>query len=493
MSTGNSKKAKSSQLERLFSLMGIHTVYGYFFTGYYVVGVRSRWCESRVWQPLGHRTVSLEPPCPGIRNPGRHYRQVWDEPQSDGENGKCCASTHFLCVLQELARRLAPSGRYKCRKYKVSFNEVIWTAEADCGWGNLKQGMFPGKLESEVTEWWRYTRVLWHKWRTRGTGKDGKEKDGGKKWFEYCVEFQKWWVQVLRIEDMFLRRKNKPHTAEMEVLLGIESRVPVTTMSTWEWRESTQLVQKFAQQPSYTWTVGPGDDSYMMSIEGTFPEPPFQPPTMSFMHGLFTQTLRKAQKYRNRLMMGLGINYGENFREVGSPLIMDSWINGAHTGGITIKRGERFTLIYYGLHGVYVNTGLGPDKRESNTGKRGGPDFIFFNTVGLKMGLIGGCKFYLKRWSPFLKMSRSGEKSVKHLGLTKCNLVDFKAGYTKDMAEEVIGLMENLKFSEVELVDVSNNEEDMLEPVEGSEKWVVGDLPRMARGVSGTVLVWELA
>ncbi|KAL4296489.1 hypothetical protein GQ457_12G013640 [Hibiscus cannabinus] len=44
------------------------------------------------------------------------------------------------------------------------------------------------------------------------------------------------------------------------------------------------------------------------------------------------------------------------------------------------------------------------------------------------------------------------------------------------MAEEVIGLMENLKFSEEELVDVSNSEEDMLETVEGAEKWIVGKL-----------------
>ncbi|KAK8660435.1 hypothetical protein V6N13_051361 [Hibiscus sabdariffa] len=148
---------------------------------------------------------------------------------------------------------------------------------------------------------------------------------------------------------MLLRRKNKPHTAAMEVLLGIQSRVPRTTMSTWEWRE--------------------------------------------------------------RLV-----------------------------------------------------------KRESNTVKSGGPDHFSFNTVGLKRDLIGGCRPYLTSWRPFSKRSKTGVKSVEHLGLTECKLVDSIAGYTKDMAEEVTGLLENLKFSEEELVDVSNNEEDMLETVEGAEK-----------------------
>ncbi|KAK9031992.1 hypothetical protein V6N11_056277 [Hibiscus sabdariffa] len=166
----------------------------------------------------------------------------------------------------------------------------------------------------------------------------------------------------------------------------------------------------------------------MMSIGGTFPEPPFQPPTMSFMHGSLTQTLRKAQDYRNRVMMGLGINYEENFREVWSPLIMDRWSNGAHSDGTTLKRKESLT------------------------------------------DLIGGCRPYLTSWRPFSKRSKTGVKSVEHLGLTECKLVDSIAGYTKDMAEEVTGLLENLKFSEEELVDVSNNEEDMLETVEGAEK-----------------------
>ncbi|KAK8660420.1 hypothetical protein V6N13_051346 [Hibiscus sabdariffa] len=112
--------------------MGTRTDFGYFLTGGYDGDDCSPWCESRVWQPLGHRTVSLEPPCPGVRYPGRHYRQ-------------------------ELARRLASSGRYKvlwvvdegcrglekrysdrsvefrCRTYTVGSKEVLWIAEAERG------------------------------------------------------------------------------------------------------------------------------------------------------------------------------------------------------------------------------------------------------------------------------------------------------------------------------------------------------------------------
>ncbi|KAK8528382.1 hypothetical protein V6N13_057055 [Hibiscus sabdariffa] len=42
------------------------------------------------------------------------------------------------------------------------------------------------------------------------------------------------------------------------------------------------------------------------------------------------------------------------------------------------------------------------------------------------------------------------------------------------MADEVTGLLENLKFSEEELVDVSNVDDEVLTEMEGSERWVVG-------------------
>ncbi|KAK8582563.1 hypothetical protein V6N13_069337 [Hibiscus sabdariffa] len=45
-------------------------------------------------------------------------------------------------------------------------------------------------------------------------------------------------------------------------------------------------------------------------------------------------------------------------------------------------------------------------------------------------------------------------------------------GSFEAMADEVVELMENLKFSEEELVDISNDGEDMFAMVEGSEKWI---------------------
>ncbi|KAK8705592.1 hypothetical protein V6N13_049190 [Hibiscus sabdariffa] len=49
------------------------------------------------------------------------------------------------------------------------------------------------------------------------------------------------------------------------------------------------------------------------------------------------------------------------------------------------------------------------------------------------------------------------------------------------MADEVTGLMENLKFSEEELIDAQFEGENMMEDIEGSEKWIV-DRPTDFKG-----------
>ncbi|KAK8616666.1 hypothetical protein V6N13_116636 [Hibiscus sabdariffa] len=51
------------------------------------------------------------------------------------------------------------------------------------------------------------------------------------------------------------------------------------------------------------------------------------------------------------------------------------------------------------------------------------------------------------------------------------------------MADEVVGLMENLKFSEEKLVDVCNDGEEMSATMEGSEKWVVEVKGQMSQQV----------
>ncbi|KAK8973020.1 hypothetical protein V6N11_047023 [Hibiscus sabdariffa] len=54
------------------------------------------------------------------------------------------------------------------------------------------------------------------------------------------------------------------------------------------------------------------------------------------------------------------------------------------------------------------------------------------------------------------------------------NHSDNKQASHSTMADEVAGLMGNLKFSEEELVDVNNIGEEMVETMEGTEKWAVG-------------------
>ncbi|KAK8590418.1 hypothetical protein V6N13_057311 [Hibiscus sabdariffa] len=56
------------------------------------------------------------------------------------------------------------------------------------------------------------------------------------------------------------------------------------------------------------------------------------------------------------------------------------------------------------------------------------------------------------------------------------NHSDNKQASHSTMADEVAGLMGNLKFSEEELVDVNNIGEEMVETMEGTEKWAVGKL-----------------
>ncbi|KAK8523683.1 hypothetical protein V6N12_013768 [Hibiscus sabdariffa] len=53
------------------------------------------------------------------------------------------------------------------------------------------------------------------------------------------------------------------------------------------------------------------------------------------------------------------------------------------------------------------------------------------------------------------------------------NHSDNKQASHSTMADEVAGLMGNLKFSEEELVDVNNIGEEMVETMEGTEKWAV--------------------
>ncbi|KAK8528384.1 hypothetical protein V6N13_057057 [Hibiscus sabdariffa] len=101
--------------------MGTRTDHGFLFVVCSDHGYGSLYCESRVRPPLGRRAMSLDPPCLGGRNHGRHCCQDWNKAHDAGANGRCYACTHSHFFLQDMARRLASSGQYKVSDgYKVN-------------------------------------------------------------------------------------------------------------------------------------------------------------------------------------------------------------------------------------------------------------------------------------------------------------------------------------------------------------------------------------
>ncbi|KAK8664965.1 hypothetical protein V6N13_084732 [Hibiscus sabdariffa] len=93
--------------------------------GCFVHGLCSQLCESKVRPPFGRRVESLDLPSPGGRNLGRHCRQDWNKAHGGGANGRCYVCTHFLFILQDLARWLAPSGQYKVSDgFNTGFGET---------------------------------------------------------------------------------------------------------------------------------------------------------------------------------------------------------------------------------------------------------------------------------------------------------------------------------------------------------------------------------
>ncbi|KAL4295344.1 hypothetical protein GQ457_12G013630 [Hibiscus cannabinus] len=260
----------------------------------------------------------------------------------------------------------------------------------------------------------------------------------------------------------------------MAVSMKTQPRVSGITMNTWEWRENIRPVHEFEPQSADTWKEGP-DHDWMMMIGGTFPVLPFQPPGMSIRNGLSTQNLRKAQECGG-LMMGLDIYHGNIPQRSGSPWLKDRWLPGAQSGVLTFKGREGFTLMLYNLHGVYVNNGFGHIRKESTLIISGGPGSFCTRTVQLKKEIAERPRSHLERRRPLVTKQRSNTIPKESLELVKQKLRKHKAGDTQTMAEEVVGLMENLKFSEDELMDVNNNEEGMIEEVEGAEKWIVGKL-----------------
>ncbi|KAK8590433.1 hypothetical protein V6N13_057326 [Hibiscus sabdariffa] len=91
---------KSSDFLACFSLMGNYT--DCFFGRVHGVDDMpgSRWCESRSRPPLGRRSVRLEGPIDGCRQPCHLRCQDWNDAHNDGGSFWCGKGSYFPFVLQ---------------------------------------------------------------------------------------------------------------------------------------------------------------------------------------------------------------------------------------------------------------------------------------------------------------------------------------------------------------------------------------------------------
>ncbi|KAK8634870.1 hypothetical protein V6N13_022750 [Hibiscus sabdariffa] len=152
-------------------------------------------------------------------------------------------------------------------------------------------------------------------------------------------------------------------------------------------------------------------------------------------------------------------------------------------GGAQLPEGERRirwagTLILHGMHGIKeIKRDLaanGHSRKEKVEGSEGGVQRYIIPTIDAVKEIIGGLRFFRidssqkRKEKPFKTFEQS-----KSFSDNPCYFPPEKS-LQEFMADEVVGMLENLKFTEDELMDVSNAGEEMMEEVDGAEKWAVG-------------------
>ncbi|KAK8557896.1 hypothetical protein V6N12_010119 [Hibiscus sabdariffa] len=163
-------------------------------------------------------------------------------------------------------------------------------------------------------------------------------------------------------------------------------------------------------------------------------------------------------------------------------------------GGAQLPEGERRirwagTLILHGMHGINeIKKDLAANehsRKEKVEGSEGGVQRYIIPTIDEVKEIIGGLRFFRINSS-----HKRREKPLKTFEQSKsfsdnpCYFPPEKS-LQEFMADEVVGMLENLKFTEDELMDVSNAGEEMMEEVDGAEKWVVAKKSRMVSNTIG--------
>ncbi|KAK8557835.1 hypothetical protein V6N12_010059 [Hibiscus sabdariffa] len=403
-------------------------------------GDGSRQCESRVWPSLGHRLGRLDSPCPGGRNPSHHCRQ-------------------------DLFRRLASSDRYKClaRLFKEDL-EMYTGKKRGVTLSQRRVNRLPSDWRANVetakeglslfvnTEGscWKYKKGIWDDFRVYGTLKMSYR-------FQSCS-------QVVAMEGRNWDRGRRRRK----------------TMITCARKENNRFTWVKAELERYTYGIGMLGPTVSIrnSVHGFIPTLSITGPVHE---GICTWADRSFPRYY--------VQYSDS-PIIGSVSLLDNdWsficprfivlsgsrTRGAHQMFITGLVNWRFTLIWSDLHGIIVYQGdskLDYVTRKENVLLVRGPTFLPLDTVDLGLNKIEG-------WisSGRLKGVSKGEWSLLDSSIgsycDKFFIEYWSLITTVIMAEEVVGLMENLNFSEEEMVDVNADGDSMLEPLEGAERWVV--------------------
>ncbi|KAL4295983.1 hypothetical protein GQ457_12G013380 [Hibiscus cannabinus] len=516
MSTGSREQKKGSKILSTFSsfsLMGNGT------DNWFLAFIRSdegfgfQQIESRSRPPLGRRMVRLEQPSPGDRNPNR-YRQVWNETPSDEVRGGCYVCSCFPFVLQDSASWMELSDRYKVwlgfssRQYGCWRNRLftlVWKKNGSDGSAFLRKesvlitgGLLKGILEfreSKVTlrSGGKNTemaltkgshRLIWKvaDWKMRermveideqGTLKEEESRANGK----YRDGFLSWRCDRWRPEMVGSKPRKYRGKFSGKKMITCEEREKIDS------REGAELYEG-------TWK-GCHRQGHILGKGGTFSGYVIQPRQVGRneintrgAHKRRLETLNHA-KMMTPVISAVYLKIVAPCREAkwvltnGAQVLVRIYFNGRfYTGAHWVLINEisdNFTLIMHGLHvftplycWVPVNK---LSRREDFDTNYSGPGYQSFATIDLG-----------SRKHEWLRLKRRIKRFIlcsKKVAATERGGGEYpvsgKASYSI-MADEVAGLMGNLNFSEEELADVNSSGEEMMETMEGTEKWVVGKL-----------------
>ncbi|KAL4369328.1 hypothetical protein GQ457_05G021480 [Hibiscus cannabinus] len=450
-------------------------------------GSGSRGCESRVRPSLGLRKERLASPSSGDRNPHR--------------------------CRQDLARWLELSGRYKGMVFLESgkgkgkntkvwfFCEAMghgfsWGLRVDGvgyqqNWGLLNQrneiqryiwsGLFLLFMGRGTWKWrerskwfrkeeWEGIRVRWNSGGSFRTQSWFPTKAWGMNSETILRGERKKTITCVREErDGGARVDNSGDWATWE-LLSVMGPTRVTE-GTFSKHYSTLFPPEIRQLVSR----GIDDARSLIGNEGQR-----KGPMIIFARPLFYYWLRSLEAGEI-----LGVQILRTLIE------MDSWSAGPQ---ISLMKGHVtrfFTLSGKILHGVKKGyawiTYVTRNKREELALVRGGTLVGVLPTVDMSIMIIQRrTRIYLPASSLLFPKGYFLLRKGYLLGPALEQLD--RVGILAVMADGVTGLMENLKFSEEELMDASTGEEDMIAMAEGAEKWVVGKLISPSIADSGLLI-----